>query len=67
VKAGVGGLVEQEGGDVGAGNAGADVVAAEIAGPDGAGAGAVGGRVKRAIVQSRGLSVTRRDMASSSR
>src|SRR5215212_1727896 len=43
VEARVGGLVEQEGCDVGAGDAGAGAVAAEVAGADGAGAGAVGG------------------------
>ncbi len=42
VEAGVGALGEQEGCDVGAGDAGADVVAAEVAGADGTGAGAVG-------------------------
>src|SRR4051812_16472715 len=43
VEAAVGGLVEQEGGDVGGGDAGADLVAAEVAGADGAGAPGVGG------------------------
>src|SRR4051794_23358947 len=42
-EAGVGGVCEQEAGDVGAGDAGSDLVAAEVAGADGAGAGAVGG------------------------
>src|SRR4051794_24407850 len=58
LEAAVGGLVEQEGGDVGAGDAEADLVAPEIAGADAAGALAVGGRMKRAIVQSGPLSMT---------
>src|SRR4051794_54136 len=43
LEAAVGSLVEQEGGDVGAGDTGADSVAGEVAGADGGGAGAVGG------------------------
>ena len=43
MEAGVDVLVEQEGCDVGTGDAGADAVAAEVAGANGAGADAVGG------------------------
>jgi hypothetical protein len=64
VNAGVGGLVEQEVGDVSAADAGADAVAAEVAGADGAGRGTVGRAGERAMS---GLSVTRCDMSSNSR
>jgi hypothetical protein len=67
VEAGVGGLVEEEGGDVGAGDAGADLVAAEEAGRTVSVRAPSVGRVKRAIVQLSGLSITSCDISSSSR